>query len=135
RRPGGRRSRNQRVDVLVRRRDHPDERANRLRFALTDETLSEDAVATRDELHDRLVSLDFGEAVARLHGVAFVLPPFHPASLLHRGRERLHEPFRRHEDLESQSRYMTLRTAAMVFGTSGFAARSRFFAYGTGTSA
>ena len=34
-----------------------------------------------------------------------------------------------------QSRYMTLRTAAIVFAASGFAAFSRFFAYGIGTSA
>ncbi len=34
-----------------------------------------------------------------------------------------------------QSRYMTLRTAATVLGTSGFAAFSSAFAYGIGTSA
>ena len=107
---------------------------HRTRITLGDKSLAQDAVATRDELHDRFVGFDFRERIATLYGVALVLQPFDETALLHRGRERLHEYFRRH-CRESQSRYMTLRTAAIVFATSGFAARSRFFAYGIGTSA
>ena len=61
------------------------------RFALVDQALPQHAVAARDELHDRLVGLDFGEHVAALHGVAFVLQPFDEAPFFHRRRERLHE--------------------------------------------
>ena len=65
-------ARDQRVDVLVRRRDDAHQLADRRRGALADEALAQHTVAARDELHHRLVGLDLGEDVALLHRVALV---------------------------------------------------------------
>src|SRR6185369_2790387 len=108
------------------------ERAHRSRRALGDQALPQDAVAPGDEFHDRLVGLDFGEYVTRLHRIAFILEPLRQTTFLHRRAQRLHEHFGRHGQL---SMYMTFFTAAMVFATSGLAAFSIAFAYGIGTSA
>ena len=119
----GRRAANERADVLVGGRNHTDQLTDRRCRVLGDEPLAQHAVAARDELHDRLVGLDFGEDVAALHGVALVLVPLHQAPLFHRRRERFHQHFGRHRQSSGvwdQSRYSDLlRTAAIVFGNVG----------------
>jgi hypothetical protein len=89
----------QRVDVLVRRRDDTDELTNGARLAFADQSLAQDAVAAGDELHDRLVGFDFGERIAALHDVAFVLQPLHEAPFFHRRRERFHENLGSHREV------------------------------------
>src|SRR5689334_25131418 len=63
----------ERIDVLVRPSDDACERADRGSVALVDQALAQDAVAAGDELHDRLVRLDFGERFTALDRVASVL--------------------------------------------------------------
>src|SRR4051794_14789743 len=127
----------ERIDVLVRRCDHCDELSHRGSLVLRQQSLAQHAFAARDELHDRLIRLDLGERLAVLDLVAFVLEPLHEATLLHRRRERLHHDLRCHtrSPFARYSMYMTFLTAAIAFAASGLAARSRFFAYGIGTSA
>ena len=97
---GGRRRRraaaDERVDVLVLRRDHAEQLPDGRRLALGEEPLAQHAVGARDELHHGLVGLDLGEHVARLHGVALVPDPLHEAPLLHGGGEGLHHDFGSH---------------------------------------
>lgn len=122
----------QRVDIFVCRGDHGEQRSYRRCIPFHPESLAQYPIATGNKFHHRLVGLDFSEHVAGLHGVALVLQPFDEPALFHRWRERLHYHFGRHS---LQSRYMTFLIAAMVFAASGFAAFSRFFAYGIGVSA
>src|SRR5690606_13500812 len=70
-------------DVLVRRRDHPDHRADRHRLALVDEALAEYPAPARDELHRGLVGLDLGQDVAFLDLVTLFLEPPDELALLH----------------------------------------------------
>src|SRR5581483_2639632 len=59
--------------------------------------LAERAFVDRLDLHGRLVSLDLGDHVAGLHPLALFLQPFGEVALLHRGRQRGHEDFDRHD--------------------------------------
>ena len=77
-------------NVFVGCGNHADQLTHGRRRVLGHEARTQHAVATRDELHDRLVRLDFREHVAALHDVALVLVPFHQAPLFHGRRERFH---------------------------------------------
>src|SRR5690606_18734267 len=70
-------------DVLVLRRDHADHLADRRRITLGQHPGPQYAITARHELHDRLVSLDFGERLTVRDGVTLVLQPLYEAPLLH----------------------------------------------------
>ena len=65
--------------------------------AFGNQDLGDLALVDRFELHRRLVGLDLGKDVARLHLVAFLDQPFGERALFHRRRQRRHLELDRHQ--------------------------------------
>jgi hypothetical protein len=84
------------VDVFVRGRDDADQLSDGDRFPVADELFPHNTGAPGDQLHDRLVRLDFGEHVTAGDGISLVLRPLDEPPLLHRRGERLHHDLRGH---------------------------------------
>ena len=70
--------------------------------AFGDQDLGDLALVDRLELHRRLVGLDLGEDVARLHLVALLDQPFGERALLHRRGKRGHLEFDGHRAVSSE---------------------------------
>ena len=70
--------------------------------AFGNEDAAERAFVGGLHLHGGLVGLDFGEHIARLHLIAFLLVPLGEVALGHRRRERRHQYLDRHRVLPTQ---------------------------------
>ena len=78
--------------ILTFAREHRDDRIHSdVLCALRHHDLGKRAVVDGLIFHRGFVGLDFGNDIARLDFVAFLLQPARQIALLHRGRQRRHE--------------------------------------------
>ena len=84
--------------ILALFHQHHDRRVHlHIRGARGDQNAAHHALIDRLELHRRLVGLDLGQNLARLHLVAFLHQPFGQRAFFHRGRQRGHQYFGCHD--------------------------------------